>query len=143
MTTNASPGYGSKLYYSTDDVTWISIAQLKKFSPVGSKQNMVDQTNLRSPGAFTQPLAAQVDTGELEIEGVYKSGDSSQLTLGQLHAQLTLTYFKVVLSDATAWTFQGFVSEFKPWDVEYNKHIPFSAKLRVAGAITNPLSVSI
>jgi hypothetical protein len=130
-------GYGSKLYYSLDGITYAIIAQLTKFAPAGSKQTMADQTNLRSTGPFTQPYAVQVDTGEISIEGIY-SGDATQSALAQLHGQTELGYFKAVLTDSTTWLFQAFVSEYKPWDVTYNKAIAFSGKLRVAGGMTPP-----
>lgn len=135
--TNAYLGYGSTLKQSTDGVTFVMTAQLKKFAPAGSKQTIVDQTNLRSTGPFTQPLPAQVDTGEIEFSGVY-SGDSTQATLAQLHGQMQLGYFKVTLTDGTVWNFSAYVAEFTPWEVTYNKAIPFSGKLRVVGGMTPP-----
>lgn len=141
--TTAYPGYGSKLYVSLDNVTFTQIAQLRKFSPAGSKQTMVDQTTLRSPGPFTQPAPVQVDSGEFEFDGFYLSGDVSQTTLGQLHGELQYAYFKAVLTDGTTWLMNGYVSEFTPWDVTYNKAIPFKGKLRVAGGITPPTGPQI
>lgn len=140
MSTNASTGYGSKLYYSLDNTTFTAIAQLQHYELSGSKQSFIDQTNQSSPGNFTQPVAVQVDGGELEFSGVYKANDASQLTLGQLHGALTLAYWRNVLSDGSYWQFQATVSEFTPWGVVYNKFIPFSGKLRLTGGMESPLS---
>jgi hypothetical protein len=137
VTSTAYVGRGSKLYSSPDGITYTAIAQLKSFKPAGSKQNMVDQTNLRTPDNFTRPLAAQVDSGEIEIAGVY-SADATQFNLGQLHGQMTLAYFKATLTDGSIWLAQAYVSEWVPWEVVYNKFIPFSGKLRIAGGITPP-----
>jgi hypothetical protein len=136
MSSTAYLGYGSLLQVLIG-TTYTPVAQLKKFAPAGSKQTMVDQTNLRSSGPFTQPFAAQLDSGEIPIEGVYQ-GDASQLYMAQLHGQMTLASFRVTLSDGTVWTFSAFVAELKPWDVTYNKAIAFSVKLRIAGGITPP-----
>lgn len=141
-TTTAYVGRGSKLYSSLDGVTYAPIAQLRTFKPTGSKQTMVDQTNLRTPDQFTRPLAVQVDSGEIEFDGVY-DGDGSQLTLGQLHGQMTFAYFKAVLTDGTTWLASGFVSEFVPFGVQHDKFIPFSGKIRIAGGVTNPAGVLI
>jgi tail tube protein len=135
--TTASPGYGSFLSYYSGSA-WVRVAQLKKFAPDGSKQVMTDQTNLRSAGPFTQPFPAQIDSGEIEIAGVYIGGSSSQATLGQMHGQMALVGFQVTLSDGAVWTFSGYVAELKPWDVSFDKAIAFSGKLRVAGAFTPP-----
>lgn len=138
MTTTAYPGYGSSLASSPNGSAYTTIAQLKKFAPVGSKQTMVDQTNITTPLPFTQPYAARVDSGEFELSGVLNPSEATALNLGTLHAGLTLAYFQVTLTDGSVYTFQAFVSEYVPFDVTYNKMIGFSAKLRVQGAITGP-----
>lgn len=138
-TSQAYPGYGSKLFYSYDGVNYTPIAQLQKFGPSGSKQTIVDQTNLRSGGNFTQSAAVQVDAGEFDLSGIY-SGDITQELLGQFHGSLALIYWRVLLTDRSYYSFRAYVSEFTPWAVTYNKAIPFSAKLRVSGGIESPLS---
>jgi hypothetical protein len=139
----ASTGYGAQLQYSLDGIGYTAIAQLQKFAPGGSKLNLIDQTNTRSRGHFTRPYAAQVDAGEIDFAGVY-SGDPTQLVLGRFHGARTLVQFRVLfaLSDgsATWYSFQAYVSEFKPFDVLYNKFIPFSGKFRLVGGLESPLS---
>lgn len=136
MTTRASTGYGSKLYYSLDQSHYTAIAQLQKFEPTGSKQTIIDQTNLRLAGNFTQPMAVQVDSGEIDFSGVYASNDPTQAVLGGFHGAMTLVYWRVVLSDGSFWSFAAYVSEFKPWAAVYNKFIPFSGKLRLVGGMS-------
>jgi hypothetical protein len=135
----AVAGYGSKLYYSLDQSTYLNVVQLQRISPAGSKQRMVDQTNLRTPDNFTRPMPVQVDSGEIDITGVY-SGDPSQFALAGCHGSMQLVYFRLVLSDGTIYNFAAYVSEFKPWEVVYSKFIPFSAKLRIVGGIQVPSS---
>ena len=131
-------GYGSKLQYSPDGVSFPYVAQLQRIAPAGSKQKLVDQTNQRTPDSFTRTFPVQVDSGDIEISGVYL-GDGSQSALVQYHAQMALVFFRLALTDGTVYTFSAYVSECTPWSVTYNKHIPFSAKLRISGSISGPL----
>lgn len=143
MTTRAYPGYGSKLLYSTDNVSFGTIAQLQKFSPSGSKQSSVDQTNILTAGNGSQPLAVRFDSGEIDLAGVLDPQNGSQLALGQLHANLTLAWWKVILSDGiTTWTFQAYVSEYVPFQVQTAKALAFTARLRVVSALTGPLGTA-
>jgi hypothetical protein len=138
--TRSTSGFGSKLLYSTDNINFTALIQLKRMKPSGSKQTHVDQTNILTATPFMQPLAVRVDSGELDIDGVLSPGDGTQLTLGQLHAQMTLAWWKVLLPDGlTVYSFQAYVIEYTPFDVAYDKFIPFSAKLRISGGLTGPL----
>jgi hypothetical protein len=137
--TVAIPTYGSKLSYSTDGVHYTTVAQLRKFSLQGSKQTIVDQTNILSAGNASAPLAVRFDSGEASMDGVLSPADGTQLALGTYHASLTLLFWKLVLSDGvTTWTFQGFLSEFVPWLLDIAKAVTFSAKIRISGALTGP-----
>lgn len=128
----AFTGYGSKLEYSADQVNYTRVGQLQRISPSGSKQKIIDQTNLRTPDNFTRSKAVQVDGGEVDFAGVY-SGDPTQLTLGQYHGSLTLLFFRLTLTDGTIYNFSGYVSQFNPGQAIYNKFIPFTGKLRIVG----------
>jgi hypothetical protein len=137
--TTAIASYGSHLSYSTDGVHYTTVAQIRKLTPQASKQTIVDQTNILTPGNAAAPLAARFDSGEIQIDGVLSPEDSSQLALGTLHAALTLVYWKLLLSDGVStWTWQGFVSEYVPWVLDVAKAVVFTAKIRVSGVLTGP-----
>lgn len=135
-------GRGTALQYSpTGQAPWTALDQIQEFEPSGggSKQIMVDQTNLQTSGNFTQPKAVQVDAGEIDVAGVY-SGSLAQLTLGQYHGTMVPLYFQALLVDGTAWSFLAFVSEFKAFSVKVNKAVLWTAKLRLVGGMESPLS---
>src|ERR1700733_7757009 len=95
-------GRGTVLSFSPDAVTWTPVPQLQQFEPEGSKQAMVDQTNLSSPGNFTQPYAVQVDAGEFSFSGIYGGATATaQVLLGSYHASMTLLYWQAVLLDGS------------------------------------------
>lgn len=138
MATHAQPGYGSKFFLSTDDVTFTPVAQLQRFAPSGSKSTTVDRTNILTPDNFDRPLPVRVSSGEIELVGILDPMNTSILQLGQLHANFTLAYCKIVLSDGTQYSFAGYVTAYVPFTVAYNKAIGFSAKIRVSGGLTGP-----
>lgn len=139
MTTKAYPGYGAKLQTTTDGTDYFSIAQLQKILPSGSKQTTTDQTNLLTPDNFERPLAVLIDGGQIDIAGVLDPQNGSQLSLGTLHANLTLASWKLLLSDGvTTYSFNAYVSEYVPFTVQLSKALGFSAKLTVVGAMTGP-----
>jgi hypothetical protein len=134
---------GTRLQMSTDNVHFTTVAQLRKITPQGSKQTIVDQTNILTAGNSDAPLAVRYTSGEIDLDGVLSPQNSSQLTLGQLHAALTLVYWQALFPDGiTVWTWQGFVSEYKPFDIDVMKAMLFSAKIRIWGAFTGPLGTA-
>jgi len=137
---SALVAYGCQLMFSLDNVHFTTVAQLRKFKGPESKQTIVDQTNILTAGNSDAPLAARYSSGEAEMDGVFKPQSSSQLTLGQMHANLTNAFWKLLLSDeVTVYTWQGLVSEYQPFDIEISKAIAFSAKIRVWGSMAGPL----
>jgi hypothetical protein len=143
--TIALASVGSKLSFSLDNVHFIKLAQVRRFQGPQSKQTFVDQTNILTAGNGDAPLPVRYSFsgGEAQIDGVVSPQSSSQLTLGQLHANLTLGYWQLLESDGvTLWSWQGFVSEYKPFDLDVMKAVVFLAKIRVWGALTGPLGIA-
>jgi hypothetical protein len=139
VTSSASACYGSKLEYTSDGVHYTKVAQLRKIVPDGSKQTIVDQTNILTAGNGSAPLAVRFNSGEIAIDGVLAPGDGSQLALGTLHATLAVVTWRITYPDGeSTYVFLGSVSEYKPFDIDVKKAMTFSAKIRVAGAFTSP-----
>jgi hypothetical protein len=143
VTSSAIVGIGSKLSYSLDNVHFTKVAQLRKFKGPNSKQVIVDQTNILTAGNGDAPLPVRFTSGEAQMDGVVIPQDSSQLTLGQLHAALTVVYWQLLLPDGvTLWSWIGSVSEYQPFDIDTMKATVFSAKIRIVGALTGPLGTA-
>ena len=129
-------GRGTLLSYSADNVTFTSLGQLQQFEHGGSKQTIVDQTNITTPENFTRALAVRVDAGEFDLTGVLNPQDPTYLALEQFHVANTLVYWKARLVDGSSFTFQAFVSEFKAFSAKVMKIYTWSAKLRLSGGLT-------
>jgi hypothetical protein len=129
-------GRGTQLLYSLDGSTYVGLTQLRQFESSGSKQTLVDQTNLRQSDSFTYPLPVLIDSGEIDFAGALNPQDPTYLALEQFHGGLTLVFWKVIFVDGSSVTFKAFVSEFKPFGVAWNKILNWSGKLRLAGGFT-------
>ena len=89
---------GASLQVSTDGgVTWIAVAQLRNISPSGKKSDIVDQTNLLTPGSAKVKLATSVDPGAVAYDGVLNPNDVGLNLLSALQDGLTPALFRIVL----------------------------------------------
>ena len=134
-------GRGTKLLYSTDGSGFISVPQIKRFEPDGSRQIMADQTNLNSPGAFTQPYPTLIDCGGIDVQCVLDPQDPVYLALGAAHGRKTLLSWRAQLIDGSVFSFQAHIAEFKPFQVNVYKAYLYSFKLRIVGGMESPSSV--
>lgn len=132
----AYSGRGTLLYYSADNITFTSLGQLQQFEHGGSKQTIIDQTNITTPDNFTRALAVRVDAGEFDITGILNPQDPTYLALEQFHTTNALVYWKAALVDGSNFTFQAFVGEFKAFSAKVTKLYAWSAKLRLSGGLT-------
>ncbi len=139
MASTAIPGAGSKLSYSLDGVHFTTVAQLRKFKGPNSKQTILDQTNILTTGNGDAPLPVRFSSGEAEMDGVLSPQNSSQIAMGTLHASLTIVSWQLLLADGvTVYSWSGSVSEFQPFDIDVMKAVAFTAKIRIAGALSGP-----
>jgi hypothetical protein len=116
----------------------LEVAQLRSFKVSGSKATVQDQTNVLTPDNFDRPIPTRISSGEIEMDGVLDPANGQILQLGAAHGSLATVPCQVILSDGTQYNFFGFVSEYVPWDVKFDKAIAFSAKVRVSGALSGP-----
>lgn len=136
----AYAGRGTKLLYSLDNQNFTPVPQIQQFEPSGSKQTMVDQTNLSTAGNFTTPQAVEVDAGEIDFSGILNPQDPVYLALGSFHGAMTRVYWRAQLTDGSVFSFQAYVSEFKPFSAKKDKLYTWSGKLRLVGGMESPAS---
>jgi len=131
-------GRGTILEVSLDQAVWRPVAQLQQFEPTGSKQSIADQTNLSSPGDFTQHMPLQVDAGSLSLAGILNPTDTSYTVLAEIHAGLLTAFFRATLIDGSCFNFEASVSDFKPFSAKWNKLYVWSATLKITGGLQGP-----
>jgi hypothetical protein len=140
MTTTAYPGRGSTLANGgTAGTSYTTVGQLKKFAFSGLKADSDDITNLSSPTINKEWLKTIVDSDNVTFSGVLNPADPTfQALLTNLYTagQTANNYWQITLTDGSTLVFQGFVLDFKPADVEYNKAIPFSGTIKITSQVT-------
>jgi hypothetical protein len=116
---------------------FISVAQLQKFNFSGIKLTMDDITNIDSPSSYKEFLPVIIDPGDVSLEGIFNPEDASQTDLLTACQSMTLTQFKIILSDPalTTLTFSGYVVEYAPIQIETTKAVTFTAKVQITGPV--------
>lgn len=138
-TTVAYPGYGSMLQSGgIAGSSYTKIGQLKKFAFSGLKADFDEITNLDSPTIFKEWMKTNVDGTDVSFDGVMNPTDVEQQDLLinlATSGSNALYMWKITTTDGSTFTFQAYVSEYT-FDVQYNKAITFTGKLRLVGAVT-------
>jgi hypothetical protein len=83
----------------TGTVTFTPVAQLQQFEPSGSKQTIVDQTNLSSPGYFTESAAVQISERSFACNGCFESTSA----YGDVLKSLALSMAGFVVPPGDCW----------------------------------------
>lgn len=144
MTTTAITGFGGHLANGgVAGAAYTNVGQLKKFAFSALKAEFDDITNLDSPApggaVYKEWLKVLIDGGSVQFNGVLNPADATtQALMTNLAAagNTALVYWKITLSNGTSTViFQAFVEEFK-FENEYNKSVPFSGSLKIAGPLT-------
>ncbi len=138
-TTIAYPGYGSMLQSGgIAGSSYTKVGQLKKFAFSGLTADFDEITNLDSPTIFKEWMKTTVDGKDVSFDGVMNPNDVQQqdLLINLRTAGANALYiWKITTTDGTTFTFQAYVAEYT-FNVEYNKAITFTGKLRVVGDIS-------
>lgn len=128
MATAAKSGFGSTLKKAGAPV-----AEIKSISHSGHKLNMNDATNMDSPNAYEEFIAALLSGGEFPVEGNYL-GTGGQATLltdmqGRTSAVWVVTFGSTPTATVTATVF---IISFEV-TAKYNEPLSFKATLKVTG----------
>lgn len=139
MSSTGYQGRGSFLEFELTDgspATYVRVAQLQKFSFGGLKVATEKITNLDSPTAFDELIATIIDPGDVSFDGVLNPESIDQSDMLTLLQNRTRTGWNIVLTDTSAYSFEAYLTEFVPANVDYSKAITFSGKLTITGAVT-------
>jgi|SRR5580698_2097459 hypothetical protein len=139
MSSTGYQGRGSFLEFETLDSSpgsFVRVAQLQKFSFGGLKVATDKITNLDSPDAFEEIIATIIDPGDVSFDGILNPETTDQADMLTLLQNRTKTGWKIVLTDGTYYTFEAYLTEFVPANVDYSKAITFSGKLTITGAVS-------
>lgn len=114
MTTQARLGYGTLLQRWTDG-DWLTIAEQLKIDGPNLSSDDVEVTNHDSPGGIKEYIPALMDTGEVNFEGNFIPGNTSQQQLITDQKNRIVSDWRIVLPTADSidnrekWSFQGYI----------------------------------
>ncbi len=121
------------------------VAEIKTMSWSGAQADTEDVSNMDSPNAYKESVVTMLDSGEVSLSGNRISGDAGQTAFNTAYGNRAKISCKIELPIATAagQTAQGDVYTFDAWvtqptlvDLQYDKAITFSAKVKITGPVT-------
>ena len=127
---------GTLIQHSTDDTTWLSIAEVKKIQSTGSKADLADVTNMDSPSSFREFLATLVDSGEISLDCNFIPKNAGQQILDSDFNAQTLAWYMIVLPNSLGQAqFRAYVAS-KDFDLPVDKEGSRAIKLKITGPMT-------
>lgn len=138
MTTNADIGYtttfqlwnvnaGPAAYYSLQELTSVSMPK--------AKLNVIDATNMLSPGGRTEIIVGLTDSGECSIEMNYVPGSATDNLINAVLASKNATSCKITLPNGHTATFDALCSGYDQ-TVPVNNIMKATATFSVTGDVT-------
>ncbi len=132
-------GQGAQLQYSTDGVTYTSVAELTEIGEFGvGEGDDIDTTSHDSLNGFRDFTRGLIDPGEISFSGNWVGASSQQVPSADILAgpTTTLAYFKVILpSNLGTWTGRGYWKSFNV-NPQLDDLLEFSGAVKVSGKPT-------
>lgn len=106
-------GQGTLLQYSTDGVTYTTIAELSEIGDVSfGEADDIDVTTHDSPDGHREFIRGLIDAGEISFTGIWEAAASQQTPITRLQTGPTssLDYIKVIFAGSLGtFTARGYV----------------------------------
>jgi hypothetical protein len=113
MSTDFTLGFGSQIYVSTDGDTYTLIAQSKDLNSPSSEVGTVNITNNSSPNFSEEVAAGLYKPGTIDFEWIYTPTQQATLYGYWNSAPSQTLFFKEIFTDASGWTFSGFLTKIE------------------------------
>ena len=110
MSSDATPGYGAQLGYSTTGSDYTNIAQTVDLTGPEPEVGEVGITNNDSPDNTKEYMPGMIEPGTQEFELIYKKSVCNTL-YGMFGNGITY-FWKLEYPDGSSWTFKGFLKSF-------------------------------
>lgn len=121
-------GRGAKL---TMDGT--AIGQLTNIGEIGGERATFTVELLDEE--YVHKMGDQIDSGTLDVSGVFNAGDAGQTALDGAFADGELHAFVATIAKRT-FTFDAIVKSFRVGEAAVGNYVPFAASLDISGKIT-------
>lgn len=123
----------------------MQVAEIKTISWSGAQADTEDVTSMDSVGAYKETIVTLLDPGEISLSGNRVSGDAGQQAFNDAYGQREKISCKIQLpiNPLAGQTTTGDLYSFDAWvtqpalvDLQYDKAISFSAKIKITGPVT-------
>lgn len=132
-------GQGTQLQYSTDGVSYTTIASLTEIGEVGlGEGDDIDVTTHQSADGFREFARGLVDGGEISFTGNWEGTTTQQVPITGSTGVLTgpttvLDYFKVIFpASLGTWTARGYWKSFTI-NPNLDDTMEFSGSVKISG----------
>jgi predicted secreted protein len=107
MATGALIGYGTLFAISTDGVSYTTLAEVRSLNPPSDNIEIIDATNMDSPGRRREYVSGFIDGGEMTLELNFIPGNSTDQTIRARVDAGTAFYCRITWTTGVVWTFLG------------------------------------
>ena len=119
--------------YITDALT--AIAQVVSLGDITHLVSEVETTHLGSSAKTYRPGAIP-EFGTISFSVLYDSGDTGHREMRGLMASPEVRQMKIILSDSSNLTFNGFLTEFTLGGFEDESNVTCDVTVRITGVVT-------
>lgn len=134
----AISGFGT-LYQHNYSGSFVTVAEVEKIGGPDLERQMIDVTNLGSPGEWEEFIAGLIKTGDMNLQINYLPGDQTQRNIQAGIIAGGKYQHKMILPDAglTTISFSGFFRKFTPAAPKDNK-LSAVVLIKPTGVVTFP-----
>ena len=123
----AHRGRGAKLTMDNK-----SIGQLTNIGEIGGERAVFNIELLDEE--YVHKMGDQIDSGTLDVSGVFNSGDEGQSAMEEAFADGELHSFVATIA-GRSFTFEAIVTSFRVGEAAVGNYVPFAAGLAISGKI--------
>jgi hypothetical protein len=135
MPTQAKIGYGGYVEVSSDGgSSWTRIAEARNIKPPSDNLDIIDATNMDSPGGIREYVPGLSDPGEFSFSINFVPNSGGDVKIQELRALRTTVKWRITYpgTPPATWTFDGFLQGYTP-DVPTDGLMTADVSVKVTG----------
>ena len=133
MATQAGIGYGGYVEVSSDSGgSWTRIAEARNIKPPSDNLDIIDATNMDSPGGIREFVPGLSDPGDFSFSINFVPNSGGDVKIQELRALRTTVKWRITYRNGATWTFDGFLQGYVP-DVPTDGLMTADVSVKVTG----------
>jgi predicted secreted protein len=113
--TDAAIGYGTtfEIEAPAGSGTYVTIAEITDLTPPDEKADVIDATNMQSPGGYKEKILGLTDPGQLSVTMNLVPGSLSEITLLAAKASRLARNSKITYPNGSIWSFAILITGYQ------------------------------